>query len=117
MLTSIHPFIASSNLKTPGGDEISDRLDFMRYNLYPLGKNASKLRVIPPPHYYINLLPYKIQDLFEQTFDLDKSCVLMEDWMATLLESINNDILRSNPFREKKKPIFILDFHRLDLTD
>ena len=108
LLTSIHPFIASSNLKTPGGDEISDRLDFMRYNLYPLGKNASKLRVIPPPHYYINLLPYKIQDLFEQTFDLDKSCVLMEDWMATLLESINNDILRSNPFREKKKPIFIL---------
>lgn len=25
-----------------------------------------------------------------------------------ILESINNDILRSNPFREKKKPIFIL---------
>ena len=27
---------------------------------------------------------------------------------GSLLESINNDILRSNPFREKKKPIFIL---------
>lgn len=109
LLTSIHPFIASSNLKTPSGDEISDRLDFMRYNLYPFGKNASKLRVIPPPHNYINLLPYKIQDLFEHTFDLDKSGTLIEDWMVTLLESINNDTLKSNPFREKqKKPIFIL---------
>lgn len=109
LLTSIHPFIASSNFKLPDGTEISDRLDFMRYNLYPLGKNSSKLKVIPPPHNYIYLLPYKVQDLFSQTFDIDKSDVLMKDWMESLLEAVKNDTLKSNPFREKhKRPIFIL---------
>lgn len=109
LLTSIHPFIASSNFKSPEGVEISDRLDFMRYNLYPLGKNSFKLKVIPPPHNYIYLLPYRIQDLFSQTFDIDKSSVLMKDWMESLLEVISNDTLKSNPFRERqKRPIFIL---------
>jgi hypothetical protein len=96
-------------MKTPGGNDITDRVDLMKYNLYPHGKNSRYIEKMAQPHNYMYLLPESLQRLFARTFDLDDNSVDISEWLNVLMDCINSGKVKENPFSKRPMPpIFIL---------
>ena len=109
IILGIHPFVAWTSMKTPGGNEITDRVDLMKYNLYPHGKNSRYIEKIPEPHYYVYLLPESLRNLFARTFDLEDNTVNISEWLTVLMDCINSGKIKENPFTKRPiPPVFIL---------
>lgn len=110
ILFGIHPFVSSISVRMKNGHEFTDKVDAMKYNLYPLGVNKHDIKVVPPPHYYLYLIPKDLKAIFLKTFNICAGGVKTTDWLSVLYESIKrNDEIRVNPFRfVPSQPVFIL---------
>lgn len=110
ILFGIHPFVSTISARMENGQEFTDKVDAMKYNLYPLGVNNHYIEIIPPPHYYLYLIPRDLKEVFLKAFDISTEGVKTIDWLSVLYNSITkNDEIQVNPFRcTPSKPVFIL---------
>ena len=63
------------------------------HNLFPFGKNASEIQMVPKPHYNFNVIPQPIKDLFIRAFgDSPEDRPQVMEWGKTI-----NTVIRSIP--------------------
>lgn len=101
ILFGIHPFVAGYKQTNDYG-ELTDRIEAMKYGIYPLGRKMDYIQTVPRLHYYLYQLSTKAQNLFIETFELSKQIDITE-WLDEFKSLIASDNSIRNPFFSNSK--------------
>ena len=86
ILYGLHPYTVTAK-----DNYITELSNIIASNLFPFGRNAHKVAVVPQPHRKYNLLPSHIQRLFRMAFDIiPNQRPSAEEWGKTIFDFINS---------------------------